>query len=455
MLNQLPQTFLEKMKYLLEDEFEAFIKSYEHAPYLGLRVNTLKVTVEDFLNMSSFLLSPIAWVNEGFYYDKNDKPGKHPYHEAGLYYIQEPSAMAVVEYLEPEPGEKVLDLCAAPGGKTTQIASKMQQQGLIIANEIVPSRAKVLSHNVERMGIKNCIVLNEKPERLADQFENFFDRVLVDVPCSGEGMFRKDPEVCTEWSLEQVDACSRRQLHILEDASRMLRTGGRLVYSTCTFSPEENEQVIAKFVTKHPEFEIEQVDVLPNFETGRREWLQKEDAYVERTIRIWPHRVKGEGHYIAVLRKTDGAECLRTQKPVKSKLSRKQLQEYYAFATEHLNKTPEGIFQLFGEQLYLVPSVMPSLQGLKVVRPGLHLGAIKKNRFEPAHSLALALRAEEIKRAVNFDVDEIIPYLKGESLSIDGEKGWYVVQVNGYSIGWGKWANGVLKNHYPKGLRWM
>jgi len=455
MLNQLPQAFVQKMNELLEDEFHDFIKSYEQTPHLGLRVNTLKVAVEDFLNLSPFSLSPVAWTREGFYYDKNDKPGKHPYHEAGLYYIQEPSAMAAVEYLQPEPGEKVLDLCAAPGGKTTQIAAKMKQQGLLIANEIVPSRAKVLSQNVERMGIQNCIVLNEKPERLADQFEHFFDRVLVDAPCSGEGMFRKDPDVLKEWSLAQVEACSRRQLYILEDASRMLRTGGRLVYSTCTFSPEENEQVIAEFAAKHPEFEIESVELLPGFEMGRREWLQTEDAHVERTIRIWPHRVKGEGHYIAVLRKTDGAECWRAQKPVKSKLSRKQLQEYYAFALEHLNKTPEGNFQLFGEQLYLIPSEMPSLQGLKVIRPGLHLGSIKKNRFEPAHSLALALRADEIKRTVNFGAEEIIPYLKGESLTIDGEKGWYAVQVDGYSIGWGKWANGVLKNHYPKGLRWM
>lgn len=454
MLNQLPQAFVQKMNELLEDEFHDFIKSYEQTPHLGLRVNTLKVAVEDFLNLSPFSLSPVAWTREGFYYDKNDKPGKHPYHEAGLYYIQEPSAMAAVEYLQPEPGEKVLDLCAAPGGKTTQIAAKMKQQGLLIANEVVPSRAKVLSQNVERMGITNCVVLNEKPERLADEFENFFDRVLVDAPCSGEGMFRKDPDVTREWSLAQVDACSRRQLHILDDASRMLRAGGRLVYSTCTFSPEENEQVVAEFVTKHPEFEIERVDVLPGFQSGRREWVQNGDSHVERTIRIWPHRVKGEGHYIAVLRKTDGAECWRAQKPFKSKLSRNQLQVYYAFASEHLNKTPEGNFQLFGEQLYLVPSDMPSLKGLKVIRPGLHLGALKKNRFEPAHSLALALRAEEIKRAVNFDPSEIIPYLKGESLNIDGEKGWYVVQVDGYSIGWGKWANHVLKNHYPKGLRW-
>lgn len=453
MLNQLPQAFVQKMKELLKDDFPAFLNSYEYAPCLGLRVNTLKVAVQDFLNLSPFSLSPIAWTKEGFYYDKNDKPGKHPYHEAGLYYIQEPSAMAAAEYLQPEPGEKVLDLCAAPGGKTTQIAAKMKQQGLLIANEIVPSRAKVLSQNVERMGIQNCVVLNEKPERLAEQFEHFFDRVLVDAPCSGEGMFRKDPEVLHEWSLAQVDACSRRQLHILEDASRMLRTGGRLVYSTCTFSPEENEQVIAEFVAKHPEFEIEHADVLPGFETGRREWLQ-EDAHVERTIRIWPHRVQGEGHYIAVLRKTDGIECLRAQKPIKAKLSRKQLQEYYSFASEHFNIIPEGNFQLFGEQLYLVPSDMPSLQGLKVIRPGLHIGAFKKNRFEPAHSLALALRAEDIKRAVSFDADEIIPYLKGESLSIDGEKGWYVVLVDGYSLGWGKWANHVLKNHYPKGLRW-
>lgn len=454
MLNQLPLEYVEKMKKLLEDEFQEFINSYEHDSCLGLRVNTLKVTIEDFLRLSSFSLSPIAWASEGFYYDKNDKPGKHPYHEAGLYYIQEPSAMAVVEYLKPNPGEKVLDLCAAPGGKTTQIAAKMKQQGLLVANEIVSSRAKVLSQNVERMGITNAVVLNEKPERLVDRFETFFDRILVDAPCSGEGMFRKDPDVCKEWSLAQVDACSRRQLHILDCASQMLKPGGRLVYSTCTFSPEENEQVIQTFVNKHSEFEIERVDVLSGFESGRREWADDGDSQVERTIRIWPHRTKGEGHFIAVLRKTDGSTSSGYKPSAKSKATRKLLQEYFTFASEHLKKTPEGNFQLFGDQLYLVPVEMPSLEGLKAVRPGWHLGTLKKNRFEPSHALALSLKPEQVKRAVKFDVSEIIPYLKGESLNMEGEKGWYLVHVNGYSIGWGKLANRVLKNHYPKGLRW-
>lgn len=454
---ELPNDYLEKMERLLKEEYKEFIKSYADTKVQGLRVNTLKVSVDHFWEHSSFHLNKIPWVKNGFFYAEGDQPGKHPYHEAGLYYIQEPSAMAVAEILDAKPGEKVLDLCAAPGGKTTHIASALEQQGLLVANEIHPTRAKILSQNVERMGIKNAVVTNEAPNRLAKRFPVFFDRILVDAPCSGEGMFRKNPEACLEWSIENVAACAMRQKDILEHADTMLRLGGRLVYSTCTFSPEENEGVIDKFLKENPNYEIESVEVFEGFGHGRVDWVEGGVADLQHTIRIWPHQVRGEGHFIAVLRKTDGEEQPKRKYAAIVK-NEKQLKEFFQFAEEFLTATPSGNFVLFGEELYLLPNEMLTMDKLQVIRPGWHLGTLKKNRFEPSHALALGLNRDQVKQRWNLDAgaDDIVAYLKGETLRVDGEwqKGWYLVEVDGYSIGWGKLANNQLKNHFPKGLRW-
>lgn len=453
----LPEDYLKKMKTLLKEEYEDFLQSYNEKRSQGLRVNTLKAPVGDFLQISPFRLEKIPWVNEGFYYDENERPGKHPYHEAGLYYIQEPSAMAAGVFVDPKPGEKVLDLCAAPGGKTTHLAMKMEGQGLLVANEIYPARARILSQNVERMGVKNAVVTNESSDRLAERLSGFFDRILVDAPCSGEGMFRKDQDAQAEWSLENVAMCSLRQSDILRDAAAMLKPGGRLVYSTCTFSPEENESAISKFLKDQPEFEIEHVEVYGGFAEGRADWIREPAEYIERTIRIWPHQVRGEGHYMAVLRKKDGAEISKGKaKTVKPLKDQKLLKDYYQFAKETLKETPEGKFIVFGEQLYIIPEEMPAFDKLKVVRPGWHLGTIKKNRFEPSHALALSLKGDEVIKKVNLDSksSETIAYLKGETIRKEGEKGWYLVTVDGYSLGWGKLTGNQLKNHFPKGLRW-
>ncbi|HHV98342.1 MAG TPA: NOL1/NOP2/sun family putative RNA methylase [Clostridiaceae bacterium] len=464
----LPEDFIIKMKELLKDEFEDFIKSYEENRNQGLRVNTLKISVQDFHDKSPFTIKKIPWTQEGFYYGDTDRPGKHPYHEAGLYYIQEPSAMAVGEMVDPMPGEKILDLCAAPGGKTTHIAAKMNQKGFLLANEIHPARAKILSQNVERMGIRNTVVTNETPERLAQRFPGYFDRVLVDAPCSGEGMFRKDPQACEEWSLENVAMCASRQLDILKHAGSMLRPGGRLIYSTCTFSPEENEGVISKFLNSSPEFEVEDIQAYEGFDRGRADWIADAAENIEKTIRIWPHKLQGEGHFIAVLRKKDISEgtgggierasgiARVNRKYLHTSLDRKLLKDYYHFAEEFLSFIPEGKYVLFGEQLYIIPEEMLALENLKVVRPGWHLGTIKKNRFEPSHALGISIKGEQVKYKLNLsaDSDEITAYLKGEPLEAEGPKGWYLVEVDGYSIGWGKLTDRILKNHYPKGLRW-
>ncbi len=496
----LPQDFLDRMEQMLGEEYLAFLESYEKERYQSLRINTLKTDRQQFLEQAPFSLTPVPWAENGFYYEKEDTPGKHPYHEAGVYYIQEPSAMAPVEYLmqpllaEEETGmagERILDLCAAPGGKSTQIAAAMQGQGMLICNEIHPARAKILSENVERMGIRNAMVTNETPQRLAENFTEYFTRILVDAPCSGEGMFRKNEEACGEWSLENVQICADRQDEILDCAASMLAPGGRIVYSTCTFAPAENEGSMARFLSRHPEFFIEEAKRIDGMSGGVPEWVtfgqeEKETAVngeaqgvdesdslvgLEGTIRLWPHLLKGEGHYLAVLRKAgkldknlpgyckNGMENGITEREAKT--PGKGCVEYLEFAKDTLRMEAgskgafEGRYLKFGDQLYLIPEGMPSVKGLKVLRPGLHLGTLKKNRFEPSHALALSMRPEEAVHVVNLERDsrEVRGYLNGETFSYDGEKGWYLVTVDGYSIGWGKLAGGVMKNHYPKGLR--
>ena len=292
--------------------------------------------------------------------------------------------MAPAALLDPKPGERVLDLCAAPGGKSTQLAGKMQGRGLLVCNEISPKRAKILASNIERLGIANALVLNEHPQRLEARFEGFFDKILVDAPCSGEGMFRKEEAAVTDWSEETVFMCARRQAEILHSAALMLRPGGRLVYSTCTFSPEENEGSVSEFLKTHPDFSIEAVDA-PWFSPGRPDWIECPAPGLEQTFRLWPHRLLGEGHYCAVLRKAgngDGAEL-----PLEP--AAKLPKELADFCRETGAAIPEGKPILFGQTVYLAPSELPSLKGLHVLRAGLELGEVRKNRFEPAHAWAL------------------------------------------------------------------
>lgn len=444
------------MKHLLQEDFEAFLKTYEREQSYGLRLNPLKVDPKQFLEESPFTLEKVPWTKHGYYYNGKERPGKHPYHDAGLYYIQEPSAMAVVEIMAPKPGEKILDLAAAPGGKATQIAVAMDGKGLLVANEIHPRRARILSENIERMGIRNTVVINERPERLATKFPSFFDRILLDAPCSGEGMFRKNEEAIDEWSLENVNFCSTRQLQIIEEAKKMLKPGGQLVYSTCTFSPEENEELIQQFLKKNSEFIIEKVQRYEGFQKGRKDWVDEPMQDLEHTVRIWPHHSKGEGHFIAVLRKRGGKE-LDTYRPFRTLKNEGSLQRYRTFVKETLQTNIKGSFYLWKDELYLVPEEMIDWKELKVIRPGLHLGTNKRNRFEPSHALALTLSKEEVLYTWDLPAnsEEVRSYLRGETIPAKGSDGWYLITVDGYSLGWGKLVAGTMKNHYPKGLRWL
>ena len=454
----LPQEFQNRMQEMLGKEYDAFLQGYEKPRFHALRRNPLKIEEKDFRDKIPFELKAVPWSIHGYYYENTDQPGKHPFHEAGIYYIQEPSAMSVVEYLEVKPGQQVLDLCAAPGGKTTQIAGFMEGEGLLVCNEIHPQRAKILSENIERLGVKNALVTNETPQRLSAVFPGFFDKILVDAPCSGEGMFRKNEEALVEWSPQNVQMCADRQDEILEEVAKMLRPGGRICYSTCTFAPAENEDCMARFITKHPEFHLVEVEKKGNMSSGNPDYAINPIDGLEKTIRLWPHKLDGEGHFIAVLEKDGVLED--DYKPIsrngnEKTLKEKDCQEYLEFEKEFLKvKLGKDLF-LFGEQLYAMPENMPGLKGLKVVRPGLHLGTLKKKRFEPSHALALSLKPEEAVYTWELKADslEIKQYLSGQTFCAEGEKGWYLITVEGYSIGWGKLTGNVMKNHYPKGLR--
>lgn len=452
----LPKAFIQKMERLMGDEANEFFASYAKERAAGLRINPLKIDEEEWKKINPFSLTSIPYIENGYYYPHdNEEPGKHPYHFAGLYYIQEPSAMFVVEQLDIKPGEKILDLCAAPGGKSTQIAAKMKGQGLLVSNEIHPKRAKILSENIERLGIQNAIVVNETPKRLTNTFTGYFDKILVDAPCSGEGMFRKDPGATQYWSEEHVRDCSLRQIDILEHAYTMLKEGGILVYSTCTFSPEENEQVIERFLENYPDMELLDIEKPRGVANGRVAWAVNGNPDIAKCARLWPHLLHGEGHFVAKLMKTSPAPVKRTEtiKPIKN---RNRIKDFLIFADEYLQNISFANYQLFGTQLYALPDDCPDLNGLKVLRCGLHLGEMKKNRFEPNHALALALKKEHVKQWITISTHENawLDYLKGMTLPGTGKySGWVLVTIDGFSLGWGKEANGTLKNYYPKGLR--
>ena len=457
----LPIEFEKKMKAFLGDEWDDFLYSYDNNRFQALRFNTLKVQSHEEIMRILMVLEissdkRVSWANEAYYFDENVRPGKHPYHEMGLYYIQEPSAMSAAALLAPKPGMRVLDLCAAPGGKSTQLATYLGDSGLLVSNEINTQRSRILSQNIERMGIKNAIVTNEDSFVLASHFPGFFNAIQVDAPCSGEGMFRKLPEAIEQWSMENVAICAARQKEILDNAAVMLKPGGTIVYSTCTFSKEENEDVIEYFLERHPDFTLEEME------------------------RFWPHKVDGEGHFVAKLVRrgcvdTDLKADRKTKKNKNSKNRKNETKpaltkENMKLLSEFLDETisedmaawiKNSRLVMFGEQLYRLPDMEVDIKGLKVQRAGLHIGEFKKQRFEPSHSLALALKLSEAKNVVKltWDDPQTTGFFNGQSVMLSDEqtaeckKGWALVCVDGYPAGWGKVNGAQDKNHYPKVLR--
>lgn len=427
----LPEAFLNRMKDMLGEEYPAYLQSLERPRAVALRFNPLKGEQAAL----PFVGENVPWEERGYYYDPESRPGLHPYHECGVYYLQEASAMSAVALLDPRPGERVCDLCAAPGGKSTQIAGRMLGEGFLLCNEWSPKRAKILSQNIERLGVSNALVTNETVENLSRRLPEYFDRVLVDAPCSGEGMFRKEEAAVTDWSEETVAMCAERQREILRSAAKLLRPGGRLVYSTCTFAPEENEETVAAFLEEHPEFVSEDVSA---------PWFSKVGTGM---FRLWPHKLLGEGHFVAVLRKSGAGET-----PDANGKGEKLPKEWEQFAKDMEIKLPEGKAIFFGETLYWAPAQTPDLKGLRVLRAGLELGEIRKGRFLPAHALALWLKTAKNIESYPAGSKEMADYLHGDVVP-SRKNGWCLVMADGYSIGWGKGDGNVLKNHYPKGLR--
>ncbi len=474
----LPEAFTARMQRVLGEEYEAFLESYEQPRRYGLRVNTLKVSPEAFAAKSSFHLQPIDWIAGAYTYQEEDYAARHPYYHAGLYYLQEPSAMTPASILPVRPGDKVLDLCAAPGGKSTALGAKLQGEGLLVANDISASRCKALLKNIEVFGIPNALVTNAPPHKLAEKFPAFFDCVLVDAPCSGEGMFRKDEGAVKAWYPEKPADCAKVQRQILEQAVMMLRPGGKLLYSTCTFAVEEDEAMVQFVLERFP-----QMHLLP---VERREGFAPGLLGLEDCVRLWPHRTGGEGHFLALLEKdadaveapltvnddlpvyTERRERTKGKKrkggPVREKqegLTLRQQEEIVrAFAEEVGFALPDGRFVTQGDYALLVPKEVPTdLGGITYLRSGLLLGQFRRDRFEPSQALAMAIRADAVQAKVSFGAadERTMRYLRGETVTLEeGEApcaGWVLVSVDGYPLGWGKCTGSLLKNKYLAGWR--
>ena len=461
----LPSAFEEKMKYLLGAEYNNYLDCFDEPRHYGLRVNTAKISVEDFLKISPWPLKKIPWIHNGFYYDgENCQPAKHPYYFAGLYYLQEPSAMTPADRLPIEPGDKVLDVCAAPGGKATELGARLNGTGVLAANDLSNSRAKGLLKNIELMGIGNVLVLSEEPGKLIPYFTEYFDKILIDAPCSGEGMFRKDRKMIRAWEEHGPDYFARIQKSIITQAAQMLKPGGMILYSTCTFSPEENEQTIEYLLEQYPDFDVCEIEGYEGFACGMPEVTASKDKRLSRTVRIFPHRMKGEGHFLALLQKHAAAAAdTLTASDVKSTTGRKKLPEDLTdFLADIRREFDPGRFDIRADKVYYMPEGLPALNGIRFLRTGLFLGELKKKRFEPSQAFAMNLKKEEYPRIIDLPVSDerVIKYLKGETLDVEDlvspkEKGWYLVCVDGYPLGFGKLAGQVLKNKYLPGWRWQ
>lgn len=442
----LPIDFCERMRELVGGEYDDFIKSYDTQINRGVRINKLKCDTLPKLFSDS---EKVLWCPDGYYVKDGKVSGNHPYHAAGVIYFQEPSAMCVAEGLPLCDDAKILDLCAAPGGKTTHIGARMKNKGLLVANEIISKRASILSENVERMGLTNTIVTNEPPSHLAEKFQGFFDGIIVDAPCSGEGMFRKEPQAVDEWSVNHTLSCAVRQKNILDDAYKMLKCGGYIMYSTCTFSYDENEAVVKHMMEKY-NMELCPIPGLDMLSQGIGDGM-------ENCRRVFPHKNKGEGHFTALLRRTEenetATEFVKKQNKRKDTTLETAVRLYYEFEKSALKVHLDGEFVLFGDNLYVLPQYV-DIDKLKVLRCGLHLGEVKRNRFEPSHALSHAFDEDVYINKVETlqNSEDIKKYMHGETLSSD-VSGWCVIKTEKYIVGWGKGSNGIVKNHYPKHLR--
>lgn len=453
----LPEQFLNRMQSILGEDYEQYLSGFDTTYGQTLRVNRLKTTPAELFRRFTF--EPVSWCENGFYYEGEERLSIHPYYYAGLYYIQEPSAMAPAQFLPVEPGDKVLDLCAAPGGKTTALAAKLQGKGLLVANDISASRCKALLKNMELAGVKNAIITCESPEKLASRFFGFFDKILVDAPCSGEGMFRKEPAMAKDWSVKTVEEYASIQREILEQAHKMLRPGGMLLYSTCTYSPEEDEQSVEYLLEKG--YTLCELPLVDGVACGMPEYSKTHSPELVRCRRFFQHRVKGEGQFAALLQKgeedtgTYGSSHRIAQNTLSSKGgNRKKLpEEMEQFFREMTCPIPKERIFMLEERAFLLPEGIPDLKGIRQIRSGLYLGDCKKKRFEPSQALAMALQEEEYSNVLSLPLgdERVERYLKGETIDAEVKDGWVLICVDKYPLGWGKASRGRVKNKYYKG----
>ena len=456
-MTKLPEAYVIQMKRLLgEAGFFAYENALSQSAERALRINLLLAPDGVPPCEIEGLGDPVPWAKGAYFVEGDARPGLSPLHEGGLFYLQEPSALSSAGVLNPQPGERVLDLCAAPGGKSTQLAALMQGQGLIVCNEPVPSRAQILSRNIERMGVKNAVVTCAMPDQLAPRFAAYFDRIMVDAPCSGEGMFRRQPEARDEWSENAPRGCADRAMEILEEAAKMLRPGGVMVYSTCTFNDTENEGVLARFLAIHDEFELQAFE-LPGLPSGARGYAH-----------LYPHEIRGEGHFVSLLHKKEDApvsigDDLR-EKPKRAG-AKPQRGKGGAKKPEAKIELPDVLaagvrferLHIAGDSLWALPDGLDDverLSGLRVLRTGLLLAHLEGKRSEPDHALAMALTPAQAKRTAELTHAQALAYQAGETLELgDLPAGYTLLTHGGVSLGFGKQAGGQMKNHYPKGLR--
>lgn len=467
----LPQSFLDSMKEILGEDYEAFLAGFDGQRQYGLRVNTLKMNLEEFERIAPFHLKKVPWISNGYFYEAEDVPAKHPFYSAGLYYLQEPSAMTPASRLKVQPGERVLDLCAAPGGKATELGAALQGEGLLVANDINTARARALLRNLELFGISNSFVTNEPPHVLAERFPEFFHKIMVDAPCSGEGMFRKNPAVVDSWQEKGPEYFSKLQREIIVQAADMLLPGGMMFYSTCTFSPLENEKTITHLLKERPDMEVIPMEDYEGFAEGLTSYRGEVfDESCKLCRRIWPHKMSGEGHFMALLHKKNGVQQQVQQTVSQSSIwweKCKGLNKEQKAAAEdffsHVNIAyDEKRIDVRGDNLYYLPAPEYDGRGLHFLRNGLFMGEFKKKRFEPSQPFALALYAQDFDQVLDFPADDerLSRYLRGETLDVSdliaGEKkrkGWQLVMVAGHPLGFGKLVNNNLKNKYPAGWR--
>lgn len=467
---ELPQNFCNEMKKLLGNEYEQYLESMKEKRKYGLRVNTGKISVEEFVEICPFEITPIPYVKNGFYYDETLQPAKHPYYFAGLYYLQDPSAMTPASRLPVEEGDTVLDLCAAPGGKATELAAKLRGTGLLVANDISSKRAKALLKNIELFGVENSFIVTEYPAKLREYFTGFFDKILIDAPCSGEGMFRKDPSMIKAWEQNGPGFYRNLQQEILEQAVPMLKEGGMLLYSTCTFSALEDEGSVEYLLSLDADLKLVEMEGYQGFVKGKPELTDSKNPELEKCVRIFPHKLDGEGHFLALLQRgeryeSESGKARFSRKEKRSGLKGEEKELFTAFAANLDREFENERIESKNGMLYYMPEGLPELRGIRFLRSGLFLGEMKKKRFEPSQSLAMALRKEDYAKCLDLSAEDerVFRYLKGETLMISEEEakeigkggGWILVCVDGFSLGWGKLAGLTLKNKYHSGWRLM